>query len=249
MPPIPPAQPCCRADVSGNDPCDLVHRRWPSTPDGQLMSWSMRSCASRAAVSADPKVARASEPAPAAGADPHPASHVISASPGLMLRMWPAGSDLAPSRLNAESWDRPEHRRLRRLSRAAVTGYAHSDCVDHPAITTVVRRSCSGASQNLCAAVRTFGSRPARCTVFVAPRGTAIGAGRPTPAQIRPYVPSQMAAGVYRICRWSRDSPPACRYGTLHAYARLSAGGTFRPWSLPPRSRSSVSAGSTSSRE
>jgi hypothetical protein len=79
------------------------------------------------------------------------------------------------------------------------TSYATALRLDHPAITTVVRRSCSGASQDLCAALRTLGSRPARCTVSVAPRGTAIGAGQPTPAPTRPYVHDQTTAGVYRI--------------------------------------------------
>jgi hypothetical protein len=98
-------------------------------------------------------------------------------------------------------------------------GPAMPSGLDHPAITTVVRRSCSGASQDLCAALRTFGSRPARCTVSVAPRGTAIGAGQPTPAPIRPYVPGQTAAGVYRI--WH----PSVSF--LKEWGRSRAAGSF----------------------
>jgi hypothetical protein len=72
------------------------------------------------------------------------ASRTDRASAGRRLRSPPArysaiAHPFMPSRSGPfESWDCcPEHCQPRRLVRAAVPGYAHSDCVNHPAITAV----------------------------------------------------------------------------------------------------------------
>src|SRR2546427_12859391 len=61
-------------------------------------------------------------------------------SRGMLPTLREVIGDLAPLHAESvqpfESWDFcPEHCQPRRLVRAAVPGYVHSDCVNHPAIS------------------------------------------------------------------------------------------------------------------
>ena len=75
----------------------------------------------------------------------------------------------------------PEHRQPRRSLRSAVPGYAHSDCVSHPAITAVFGSTRGAGFRPLCQRCRTFGSHQVRRKMSVDRRGmVAINHARAT---------------------------------------------------------------------